>query len=176
LASTFSAVFGCDLSLIYDSDETVGSLIRAFPMDRMDLWDNCKSWAGWALFTISDRSLAWVRVCMRLGRTLKVWTLLALVAAAALVCATVRFASELRYWTLSHGWNTSVLPVGAQVVPCDEIRIGDSTIRAGTRCVVVGDPTDEDSAYPYRGVVVNISEGQFQGTIVEIQRSLLRVR
>jgi hypothetical protein len=34
------------------------------------------------------------------------------VVAASVLFAMVRLANELRYWTFSYGWNTSVLRVG----------------------------------------------------------------
>jgi hypothetical protein len=81
-----------------------------------------------------------------------------------------------QYSTFSHGWNTSVLRVGWQVVPCDDVRVGVRTTPAGTRCVVVSDLADVDSAYAWRKVTVQVTEGQLEGTIHNIERSLLRVR
>lgn len=98
------------------------------------------------------------------------------VAAAALLFAMMRLADELRYWTFSNGWNTSVLGIGQPVIVCEDVRSGDAIIRRGTRCIVVHDPPDEDSAYPDRKVTVQIIENRRQGAIRNVERSLLKVR
>jgi hypothetical protein len=93
-----------------------------------------------------------------------------------LLIVACRFADELRYWTFSHEWNTSLLPRGQPVAPVADVRARVMLIPAGTRCVVGGDFTDEDSAYPDRDVSVEILEGPHKGEIVDIERSLLRAR
>jgi len=98
------------------------------------------------------------------------------VAATSLLFAVVRLANELKYWTFSNGWNTSVLRAAEQVVVQEGVRWGDTTIPAGTRCVVVSDPTDEDSAYPSRKVSVEVIEGRHKGAFGTVARSVLRVR
>jgi hypothetical protein len=98
------------------------------------------------------------------------------VVAASLLFAMVRLANELTYWTFSYGWNTSVLRVGQQLIVCEDVRFGETIIPAGTRCIVVSDLTDEDSAYPYRKVNVEIIEGRQKGSSGTVERLLLRVR
>jgi hypothetical protein len=93
-----------------------------------------------------------------------------------LLIVAFRFADDLRYCTFGYGWNTSVLLRGQTVAPVADVRARDMVIPAGTRCVVGGDCTDEDSAYPDRDVSVEISEGRHKGEIVDIKRSLLRAR
>jgi hypothetical protein len=98
------------------------------------------------------------------------------VAAVSLLFAIVRLANELAYWTFSYGWNTSVLSVGQQVIVCENVRFAETVIAAETRCIVVSDLTDEDSAYPYRRVGVEIIEGRQKGAFGTVERSLLRAR
>jgi hypothetical protein len=98
------------------------------------------------------------------------------VAAAALLFAVMRLADELRYWTFSNGWNTSVLGIGQPVMVCEDVHSGDAIIRRGTRCIVVSDPPDEDSAYPHRKVTVQIIEDRRRGAVCDVERSLLRVQ
>jgi hypothetical protein len=98
------------------------------------------------------------------------------VVIVSLIFALVRTVSELRYWTITNGWNTSVLDVGQQVAPCLDIRVGNTSLPAWTLCTVVEDLTDTDSAYPDRKVTVQIADGRLKGTICGVRRSLLRVR
>jgi hypothetical protein len=69
-----------------------------------------------------------------------------------------------------------VLRVGQQLIVCEDVRFGETIIPADTRCIVVSDLTDEDSAYPYREVSVKIIEGRQKGAIGLVERSLLRAR
>jgi hypothetical protein len=69
-----------------------------------------------------------------------------------------------------------VLSVGQEVIFCDEVRLGDTIVPAGTRSIVVSDPPDEDSAYPDRKVSVEIIEGRQKGAFGTVERSLLRVQ
>jgi hypothetical protein len=106
--------------------------------------------------------------------------LMVLVAGVAIMLATLiptaRLVTDLSYWTFSHGWNTSVFPIGQPVMTCEDITLERATLPAGTRGIVVGDPPDEDSAYPYRPVEVKIAEGQYRGTTRSIARRSLRAR
>jgi hypothetical protein len=96
------------------------------------------------------------------------------VAVMSFAFAAYRLAGELRYWTMSYGWNTSVLPLGLEVRIIQGVQLDDWTIPTGTRGVIVSDPPDEDSAYPYREVGVRFSEGPGKGRTIYVRRTLLR--
>jgi hypothetical protein len=96
------------------------------------------------------------------------------VAVVAVSVASAKVARELNYWTLSYGWNTSVFPAGTRVRVYNDMVSGGLTIAAGTKCVVVSDPPDEDSAYPYRDVGVRVSEGLHTGLALSVDRINLR--
>jgi hypothetical protein len=112
---------------------------------------------------------------MRLPR-ITIRSLMIAVAATSLLFVVARLANELKYWTLQNGWNTSVLRAGQRVIICEQVRFGDAIIPAGSRGLVVGDLTDEDSAYPYRDVSVEVIEGRQKGAFGTVARSLLRVQ
>jgi hypothetical protein len=98
------------------------------------------------------------------------------VVAVSLLFAMVRLANELRYWTFSYGWNSSVLGVGQKAVVCKDVDFYGQAVPVGTRVRVTGDLTDEDSAYPYRKVSVEVIEGPQKGAFGTVERSLLRVQ
>ncbi len=101
---------------------------------------------------------------------------MAAVAAVALALAVVRFVLELRYYTFQNGWNTSVFAVGERVAPIVDVRIGPSLLPAGGPCLVVDDPTDDDSAYPTREVKVRVEDRAQDGPIMNVRRIDLRAR
>jgi hypothetical protein len=82
--------------------------------------------------------------------------------------------TALQYATLGNGWNTSVLPAGQRVTTSQELKVERVTLDAGTRGIVTGDMTDDDSAYPDRLIGVTISEGKHRGTTQAIERRFLR--
>jgi hypothetical protein len=100
--------------------------------------------------------------------------MMAAVAVVGVVAATAMLVGEMEYWTTSHGWNTSVLPPGMRVSTCRDTKMGQTMVPAGTRCVVVEDSTDEDSAYPYRKVSVGVTQGPHAGLIFSLERTDLR--
>ncbi len=98
------------------------------------------------------------------------------VVATSLLFGVVRPAMELRYWTFSYGWNTSVLGVGQKAVVCKDVDFYGQPVPAGTKVMVTSDLTDEDSAYPNRKVSVEVIEGRQEGAFGTIERSRLRVQ
>jgi hypothetical protein len=98
------------------------------------------------------------------------------VATLSVVTASAKLAGELRYWTWSYGWHTSVLPAGMGVSTCRDLTSDRVTIPAGTGCVVIADPPDEDSAYPDRKVGVRVSGGPNAGFALSVRRVVLRAR
>jgi hypothetical protein len=99
-----------------------------------------------------------------------------IVAVTALLLGAYRIAGELRFWTLSYGWNTSVLPIGLEVLIIEDVPSHQSTTPTGTRGVVAGDFTDEDSAYPNRFVSVRLSEGPGKTQVIHVKRTAIRAR
>jgi hypothetical protein len=98
------------------------------------------------------------------------------VLAASLLFAMVRLANELRYWTFSYGWNTSVLETGTKAVMYANADFYGVAIPAGTQVIVTSDLTDEDSAYPYRKVAVEVIAGPHKGAFGTVDRTQLRVQ
>jgi hypothetical protein len=54
------------------------------------------------------------------------------IVVASSLFAVIRLAKELSYWTIQNGWNTSVLARGDHFIVCSDVRLGESTVPAGT--------------------------------------------
>ena len=105
-----------------------------------------------------------------------IWKGVLAIAIAACALARFKLSSELKFRTFSFGWNTSILPVGERVFSIVDIRVDDVSVPAGTLCLVVSDPPDEDSANPDRTVVVRTSGRGQHGPIFAVKRIQLRIK
>jgi len=103
-------------------------------------------------------------------------TVAVIVVLVAASIGLVQFVITLRYWTPGHGLNTSVFPIGQAVTVHEEVRIDAGILTAGTPGIVMDDPPDEDSAYPYRLVSVRLTDGPHKDTTQAIKRRMLRAR
>ncbi len=109
-----------------------------------------------------------------------IWKAMVAVAITALALTAIKglawLATEWRYSTYSYGRNTSVFAVGDRVIPIVDVRTGEVSIPAGTPCLVVSDPPDDDSAYPYRTVKIRVDDRNQSGPIFGVKRMYLRAK
>ena len=98
------------------------------------------------------------------------------ILALSVLLAMLRLAHELRYWTISNGWNTSVLSSGQPLFLLEDINVAGAPVKAGTQCIIVRDFTDEDSAYPDRNVRIIVDDGPYKGRSGTARREQLRAR